>query len=172
MTANCHSVREVPMPSVTSPLQPRSLARSLHRLGKGFTLIELMITVAIVAILASIAYPSYTAYVRRGKIPEAIGKLATLRVNLEQYYQDHKNYGTTATTCPTEVPMPPVDSFTLSCKQNTAGGSQGFLVTATGTGLMVDYEYTIDEQNHQVTTKFPGATVPTTCWLKKAGASC
>jgi len=38
---------------------------------KGFTLIELMIVVAVVAILSSIAYPSYTEYVRRGHRAEA-----------------------------------------------------------------------------------------------------
>ena len=70
--------------------------RSTKRLpASGFTLIEVMITVAIVAILGSIALPAYFDYVRRGQLPEAFSNLADYRVKMEQYYQDNRNYGTT-----------------------------------------------------------------------------
>jgi type IV pilus assembly protein PilE len=59
--------------------KPRRLA------SRGFTLIELMITVAVVAILTAIAFPSYTEYVRRGRIAEAVSALATTRVRLERF---------------------------------------------------------------------------------------
>ena len=58
----------------------------------GFTLIELMIVVAIVGILATIAYPSYSDYVIRGRIPEATSALAAKRVQLEQFFQDNRTY--------------------------------------------------------------------------------
>ncbi|MGH8742788.1 MAG: type IV pilin protein, partial [Burkholderiales bacterium] len=62
----------------------------------GFTLIELMTVVAVLAILAVIAVPAYNDYVTRGKIPEATSNLADLRVKMEQWYQDNRNYQNTA----------------------------------------------------------------------------
>jgi prepilin-type N-terminal cleavage/methylation domain-containing protein len=65
------------------------------RFKQGFTLIELMITVAIIAILAAIAVPNYTDYITRSKFTEAHGMLGDLRVKMEQYYMDNRRYGTT-----------------------------------------------------------------------------
>ena len=59
---------------------------------RGFTLIEVMITVAVVAILAAVALPQYRDYVTRGRIPEATSRLATLQVQAEQYFQDNRTY--------------------------------------------------------------------------------
>jgi type IV pilus assembly protein PilE len=139
---------------------------------RGFTLIELMIAIAIAAILAAIAYPSYTQYVRRGKIVEALGQLATVRVQLEQYYQDHRDYGSSATGC--GVAMPSAPSFTFSCNWGSGATSQSFLLTATGLANagMSGYVYTVDNNNAQGTVQFGGATVNATCWLKKQGETC
>lgn len=59
---------------------------------RGFTLIELMITVAIVGILAAIAYPSYTKYVQRGYRSEGIAMLTDAAARMERYYAQNNTY--------------------------------------------------------------------------------
>jgi len=60
--------------------------------ARGFTLIELMITVAIIAILAAVAYPQYTNQVRKGKRAEAKAKLLAAAQRQERWYTDNQTY--------------------------------------------------------------------------------
>ena len=135
----------------------------------GFTLIELMITVAIVGILAAIAYPSYTDYVKRAQIPQATAELSQMRNRMERYYQDNRTYvnGGACGAMPS-----PVDHFDVACVTNNGG--QSYTITARGTGPMLNFIYTIDQNNAKTSqTKF-GSTTQTSanCWLTKAGGSC
>lgn len=120
-----------------------------QRYSAGFTLIELMVTVAVVAILASIAYPSYTDYLRRGQVQEAPRVLSDYRARLEQYYQDNRTYGT-GTPCP--LPNPPTGTyFQYIC----TGVDQTFSVVASPintTGLLKGLSYAIDDQNNQTSS--------------------
>ena len=58
----------------------------------GFTLIELMITVAIVSILAAIAVPAYNGYIKTAKMSEASNNLAALRLAQEEYFLENNEY--------------------------------------------------------------------------------
>lgn len=136
----------------------------------GFTLIEVMITVLIVGILASVALPSYRDYVRRGQLPEAFTGLADYRVKMEQYYQDHRKYGTSACADGTGAPawnsFKPAGAtyFTFSCALSSAG--QGYTLTATGSsGQASGHTYTLDVDNAKGTTQYKGTTVSKACWL-------
>jgi type IV pilus assembly protein PilE len=151
---------------------PASVARGSLR---GFTLLELLIAVAIVGILAAVALPSYQDYVRRGQIVEAFTDLADYRFKMEQYFQDYKNYGT-AGTCANGVNAPswanfvPAGAkyFTFSC----ALTGSGYTLTATGSqGSAVGNVYTVDANNSQRTTQFKGVNVDKPCWLAK-GSDC
>ncbi len=149
-----------------------------HR-DRGFTLIELMIVVAIVGILSAIAYPSYTDYIRRGRLPEAFTLLADYRAKMEQYYQDNKNYGDAGgTTCATDATAGSWKAFTggdyfdISCSTKTAAGDstgQSFTLTATGKAgsLTAGYVYTIDQNGAKKTTQFKGVGTTAACWLTK-----
>lgn len=62
--------------------------------SSGFTLIELMITVAIIGILAAIAVPAYSEYVIKGKRSDAKAELLKAQIAQEKYRASHTTYGT------------------------------------------------------------------------------
>jgi type IV pilus assembly protein PilE len=138
--------------------------RPLHR-RRGFSLIELMIAVAIIAIMTVIALPSYAAYIQRSRIGDALAPLMQYRLQMEQSSQDNGNYGVTvcAVAPPTATPY-----FRFGCA--LAIGAQGFMATATGYGTMAAYVFSVDELGTQQTTAFPGAAnLPKPCWLTRIG---
>jgi type IV pilus assembly protein PilE len=152
--------------------------RTASRATAGFTLIELMITVAIIAILASVGYPSYVDYLRRGQLPEAFAALSDYRVKMEQYFQDYRNYGTggPGTPCANGANAPTWGNFVPNGVKFFGFGcvitATGYTITATGQGgRVLGHQYTVDEANHQKTLQFKGQAVNKSCWLQK-GSEC
>ena len=64
----------------------------MKKIQRGFTLIELMIVVAIIGILAAIAIPSYQDYTARAQVSEAVTLLGGFKTGLAEYYQAQSQY--------------------------------------------------------------------------------
>jgi type IV pilus assembly protein PilE len=139
---------------------------------KGFSLIELMIVVAIIGILTAVALPGYSDYVRRGKLTEAFSELASMRVKLEQYYQDNRTY-VGACTAGTVAPLPSgTKYFTYTCPTLSAT-----LFTVQATGITAEgiggFTYTIDQNNAKSTVALPsGWTTHAGCWVRTKDGTC
>ena len=142
---------------------------------RGFTIIELMIAVAIIAILAAIALPAYNDYTQRAKITEAFTALSDFRVRMEQFYQDNRRYdGAGLDGC--GVAGPNSRYFTFGCVPGLAP-SQTYTITATGLANegLTNFVYTLNENNVRATTTLgagwngaPNAA----CWVRRRDGSC
>ncbi len=137
------------------------------KLQRGFTLIELMIVVAIIGILSTIAIPSYQDYVTRGRLTEVTSALSDGRIRMEQAYQDNRAYGT--------APCPPnTQNFTFTC--TNPGTNQTYLITATGQGAVAGFVYDINENNLRRTrglgNGWGAGPFPINCWVTTRGGAC
>lgn len=133
---------------------------------KGFTLVELMIVVAVIGILAGVGIPAYNDYVTRGKLVEGTSALADARVKMEQYFQDNRTYDAGGgTTCPPAISATTAN-FTYACSNLSA---INYIITATGTGNLSAFSYSINQTNTKssVTPWGSGA-----CWVTKKGDAC
>lgn len=139
---------------------------------RGFTLIEMVIVMAIGAILAALAVPAYSDYVRRGRAAGAAAVLKDVRQRMEQRYADDRTYAQPAGGCSIADFADPDSGFALAC---TAGaGGQSYVWTATGAGVAAGIAYSIDEAGIERTTALPaawraGLTLPVTRFVLKAG---
>jgi type IV pilus assembly protein PilE len=157
--------------AVCSTRRPAPARHALH----GFTLIEAMIAVAIIAILAAVALPSYRDYVLRGQLADASNGLATMRAQMERYFQDNRTYastGTFTTPCATTDTAPRTfNNFLVSCASTPT--ATAFTLQAVGSGPASGFTFTITETDVRATTAAPsGWNTCTTKWLLRKGAAC
>lgn len=138
----------------------------------GFTLIELMITVAIIGILAAVAVPNYIDYMRRGAIADMLSELQDVKLRMEQRFGDNRDYASTSDAAKCAVPDVTKSNYVLNCV--LTNGKQGFTFTATGGGSVAGFVYTANEAGTKTTTSLgagwsTGVTLPATRWITKKG---
>jgi len=131
--------------------------------AKGFTLIELMVVVVIVAILAGIALPGYQEHVRKTRRAQGKADMLALTQRLERTYTTDRDYTAATTICDQTIDSPSADKvyyqLTTECEASM------FTITATPQGSQASDQcgtMTID----QLGTKTPnvGADGATVCW--------
>jgi type IV pilus assembly protein PilE len=137
----------------------------VKRTTAGFTIIELMIVVAIVAILVAIAIPSFQEYMRRARRAEAISGLQQMQLAQEKWRTNNPTYGTGA-----NIGLPESPYYTFSVSGNTA---TNYTLTATRAGAQTsdstcgNYSITQTARTPAGTgvdiTKLPSPTT-TSCW--------
>jgi type IV pilus assembly protein PilE len=103
---------------------------------RGFTLIELMITVAIVAILAAIAYPSYTQYVLRGHRAAAQSEMMDIANREQQFLLSNRSYADKAALEGSGYALPAAVAakYNYAVAPNNAATPPTFTITFTPTG--------------------------------------
>jgi type IV pilus assembly protein PilE len=133
----------------------------------GFTLIELMIVVAIIAILSAIALPAYTSYVTRARIPEATTALAAKRVKMEQFFQDNRTYVGSSAGAADSATSKYFDFSSVSTAST-------YTLTATGKAAMTGFTFTVDQANAKTSTVtgVSGWSGNAACWVTKQGGTC
>jgi type IV pilus assembly protein PilE len=134
-----------------------------HLLQQGFSLIEVMVVVAIMGLLASIAVPGYQDYIKSGNAAEAPANLANCRVQAEQFYQDNFTY--VGFVCnPSDAKY-----FDYSIDNQSA---TTYTLKATGKSAqnMGNFSFTVDQDNAK-TSSYDGTT-GATCWLTSSSGSC
>ncbi|MDD2742914.1 MAG: type IV pilin protein [Rhodocyclaceae bacterium] len=160
---------------MTDMLKKRNISIS------GFTLIEILIVIAILGILAAIAVPSYNEYILKAKLPEAFNMLSEGRVKMEQLFQDNRRYATVVdgVVCPPAVATTLDDGakyFTISCAvvAKTAATDESYTITATGVAgsPTANFAYTINNLNVRTTTSTYWGNTSTTCWVSNPSGGC
>ena len=140
---------------------------------RGFTLIELMVAVAVVGILTAVAYPSYRDHIVRGHLVDATTALSSFRAEMERHFQDNRSFATVGvftTPCAVAEAQRTVGNFVISC---AAVAATSYTLQAVGAGPVAGFTFTVTHQNVRATTAAPGGwNTCATGWMLKKGQAC
>ena len=101
----------------------------------GFTLIELMIVIAIVAILVTLAVPAYQDFTIRAKVAECIAATAPPKIKITEYYQTMRNWPIDANQAGIDVGLPNTSGMCRMFFYNPGRGDYAILVNSNAIGV-------------------------------------
>lgn len=111
------------------------------RYSKGFTILELMATMALIGVLTAIAYPSYVAQISKGRRAEAVAALLKAALKEEKYFSDHGAYTSNMTQLGFNADPATTEHGFYQFDAAVPNGGQSFVLTATRLGVqMTDTE--------------------------------
>ncbi|MUJ24661.1 type IV pilin protein [Aliivibrio fischeri] len=99
---------------------------------KGFTLIELMIVVAVIGVLSAIAIPQYQNYVQKSEAAAGLATLRALQTNIDTFIADNGDFPTDVTTIGATTNMNKLGTIALNSE---SGGSATFTFDGTASAL-------------------------------------
>jgi type IV pilus assembly protein PilE len=162
-------------PKQNGPTEETKMQLTHSKPVKGFTMIELMVAVAIVGVLAAVALPVYRDYVLRGQLTDAVTGLSTMRAQMERHFQDNRTYATAGsftTPCKAAESSRTFGSFLVSCTADPT--ATAYTLQAVGSGSTSGFTYTVNQLEAKATTAIPsgwGSTCATK-WLLRKGQAC
>jgi type IV pilus assembly protein PilE len=106
-----------------------------RRRAGGFTLIEILVALVIVAVLSALAFPSYKESIRKGKRASAKAKMSEVAGRLQQFYSEGAGAATYTTVLP-DLQYPAdlkseAKGHTITVGAGSAGIAKGFVIVAT-----------------------------------------
>jgi type IV pilus assembly protein PilE len=141
----------------------------MERQARGFSLMEILVALAIVGVLTAIAVPAYSGHVVRTRLTEAFAGLAGIQPNAEQFWANNRTFAGLDQESPSRMPANSAN-FTYALSNATAST---YTVTATGRGPAAGFTFTIDQGGSRATTAVPsGWTSSSTCWIDRKGGLC
>lgn len=138
----------------------------MNKVQKGFTLIELMIVIAIIGILAAIAIPQYQDYVIRSKVTEGLNLAAAAKTAVAETFQANGQMPNTSTNASYGLPSSTSISGTYVQSVKVLGGQ----ATGTGGEIVITYGPAESHLNGTVLSLYPVTASGSIAWVCGLGS--